>query len=759
MMEVRLPYDVSRRWFVAALGGSAILSGFLPSHANALVPLGVKDGPGYSPTVWYVIGSDGHIVVHIALAEMGQHVGTALALLVAEELEANWNDIEIVHVDSDPKWGYQVTGGSWSVNHSYLTLSRAGAAGRIALVEAGARLLGMTADNCSARNSAVSSGAKSISFGEIVSSGVTLRSFTEDDLKRIQPKPAADRRLLGHDIKARDIPRKVNGQALYAIDRRVEGMAYARPIVPPTRYGNKIASWSDAKAKSVPGYLRTVQIEDPSDICQGWLVAVASSWPAASRAADLVDVTYNTGPAIDINEERLLAEGARLLDDPTTGTIFVQSGDVDAVFKGADDVLEATYRTGSVLQMQMEPVNALAWQDGEKWHIHAGDQQPSNSRLLVAKALGVDSSKVVIEASYLGGGFGRRLYGDFMVPAALTAKAIGRPVKLVFSRPDDVKFATPRSPTVQRIRTVADKSGRLRAYDYAGAAGWPTYVQTPNFLEDGVGGKGKVDAFAISGADHWYDSSSQRIRTIRNELVHVVFLPGYLRSVAPGYTCWAVETHIDELAHKLGRDPVDYRSFLLGAEGRNAGEGPNDVGGARRLKAVLERAAQKADWANRGSLPKGEGMGIALGGGQERTMPTWSATVAHVAVDRATGTVSVKRLISVVDAGTLVHPDGAHAQIEGGVLWGLSIALFEGTQCEKGRARDLNYDTYTPVRMADVPSVDIEFMVNDYVPVGLGEPGVITVAPAIGNAIFHAVGARVRDLPIRPQAVLKAMEA
>jgi CO/xanthine dehydrogenase Mo-binding subunit len=152
-------------------------------------------------------------------------------------------------------------------------------------------------------------------------------------------------------------------------------------------------------------------------------------------------------------------------------------------------------------------------------------------------------------------------------------------------------------------------------------------------------------------------------------------------------------------------------------------------------------------------------MGIALGGGQERTMPTWSATVAHVAVDRATGTVSVKRLISVVDAGTLVHPDGAHAQIEGGVLWGLSIALFEGTQCEKGRARDLNYDTYTPVRMADVPSVDIEFMVNDYVPVGLGEPGVITVAPAIGNAIFHAVGARVRDLPIRPQAVLKAMEA
>ncbi|MBX5088332.1 xanthine dehydrogenase family protein molybdopterin-binding subunit [Rhizobium lentis] len=749
-------FEVTRRWFLASLGSAAVVSGFLPNSAYAAVPAVPPLHGGYSPTMWYTVHGDGKIVVHVPLAEMGQHVGTALARIVAEELEADWEHVEVVHVDPDPKWGYMITGGSWSVNQKFLLLSRAGAAGRTAFIEAGAMMLGAAPSECSARASRVVFGDKSVSYGDIVSAGAITRTFSEEELKGIKLKPPHERRLLNGAFAARDIPAKVNGQAVFGIDRSVEGMLFARPVMPPTRYGSKITSWSDARAKAVPGYIRTVEIEDPSDTCQGWLVVVAEDWPAASEAVELLDVQYQAGSSSQIGEDAIIAEGLRLVNQPDGGSLFYQSGDVSEL--ASPDAFEAVYITHTALQMPLEPLNALVWHDGDLWRIHTSDQHPSASHPLVARALGVLPEKVAMESSYLGGGFGRRLFCEFIVPAALTAKAMGQPVKLVFSRTDDSKLCQPRSPTVQLIRSRTNGDGTLASYEYRGAAAWPTHAQNPAFLSDAVDKKGKIDAFAISGADHWYDAAVQSIRTMRNEVAHDVFLPGYLRSVSAGYTTWAVETYIDELAYKLGRDPAQYRRSLLTKQGRNSGEAPQSVGGAQRLRDVLDKVIAKSGWADRSQLADGEGMGIALGTGQERTMPTWSATVARVAVDRSTGKVSVKRLVSVVDAGVLVHPDGALAQVEGGMLWGLSLALHEGTEFENGLPRDLNFNSYTPVRMQDVPDVEIEFVANDHMPVGLGEPGVITVAPAIGNAIFHATGARLRELPIRPDAVLKALE-
>ncbi|MCJ2049415.1 xanthine dehydrogenase family protein molybdopterin-binding subunit [Methylobacterium sp. J-070] len=718
---------------------------------------GVSSG-GYSPTLWYEIGGDGRILVHVTRAEMGQHIGTALARVIAEELEANWDHVEVVHVDTDPRWGMMITGGSWSVHKSFDQLSRAGAAGRIALLDAGARMLGAPAKECVARDSEIRHGSRSVGYADIVASGKVTRQFTEADLASIALKPASERRLLNHDTVARDVPSKVNGTAVYGIDRKIDGMVFARPILPPTRYGNSILSWDDTAARKVPGYLRTVVLEDPTRTCQGWLVAVAESWPVAAKAADLVEVRYKSAGGA-ASDEQMLAEGARLVESPSTGGVFYQDGDPLTRIAEAHEVYEGTYRTHTVLHMHLEPLNALAWQDGKTWRVHAGNQWQSITLPLVAKALGIDQADLVFETSYLGGGFGRRLYCEHIVPAALAAKAMGRPLKLIFARSDDTKFDQPRSPTVQKIRSVTDGTGALLAYDHRCAAGWPTASISPEFLTPSQDGNGSVDQFAISGADHWYDSASQRICAIRNDLVHTTLLPGYLRSVAPGYTTWAVETHIDELAHKLGRDPAEYRLALLGAKGRNGGAAPHAVGGAKRLRTVMERVLEKAGWSGRGKLPPGKGMGLALGTGQEREMPTWIATVAQVAVDTQSGTVMVERLTSVVDAGTLAHPDGALAQVEGSMLWGLSLALFEGTEYEKGLPRDLNLDTYTPVRMTDVPEMDIEFLRNDHMPVGLGEPGVVSIAPAIGNAIFAAVGARVRDLPIRPAAVRAAMGA
>ena len=276
----------------------------------------------------------------------------------------------------------------------------------------------------------------------------------------------------------------------------------------------------------------------------------------------------------------------------------------------------------------------------------------------------------------------------------------------------------------------------------------------PEALEKGLYGM-SYDPYSIAGADHWYNVGAQRVRALSNDLANSAFRPGWLRAVAPGWTNWAIESFMDEAAHARRVDPVAFRVGLLDGTGRNAGSAPNSVGGAKRQAAVLQRAAQKAGWG--AAMPKDTGLGIATTFGQERNMPTWVACVARVQVDRGSGAVTVEKLTIVVDSGTVVHPDGALAQVEGGALWGLSMALHEGTEFVKGQVSDTNFDSYTPLRIGDVPELDVEFIDSTEVPVGLGEPATTVVAPAIGNAIFAAVGARLRHLPMRPAALRKAL--
>lgn len=759
-------FTLSRRGFVIGSTGATAVLAFTGLTAcggpaeEAASPSEQIAAKSFEPTVWTEIHADGSIKVHIAKAEMGQHVGTALARVVAEELEADWSDIEIVHVDSDPKWGYMVTGGSWSVFTTFDELSRAGAAGRIAMIEAGAALMGVDAASCTARASKVVHAGGEMRYGDIVAQAELNRSFTDDDLQAITLKPASERRLLGKAIDALDIPEKTRGAATYGLDVELDGMVYARPVLPPTRYGSSVNSFDDSAAQEIAGYLQTVAINDPSGTCQGWLAVIAETWPAAQAAADALIVDWTPGPRAGVSEANILAEGRRLASDATAGAEWVRVGDPEGAFETAGQVVETEYTTNSVLHFQMEPVNALAMQDDDgHWRIHGGNQWQSLILPVLATALGVEESSITLHQYYLGGGFGRRLFGDYMVPAALASKALGRPVKMIFTREDDARFDCVRSPSVQKVRTGLNADGAPVAYEHRAAAGWPTYSMAPGFLAEVVDGTGKADGFSISGADHWYSIPNQRVAAIRNAVAQETFLPGWLRAVGPGWTHWAVEQHIDEVAHALGQDPIAFRLSLLTAEGRNAGKAPESIGGASRLAAVLRRARDKSGWAGRAELPDATGLGVALCTGQERTMPTWLATVARVSVDRESGRVRVDKLTQVVDCGTVVHPDGALAQIEGGALWGVSMALHEATALENGQVKDRNLDTYTPLRMADVPELDIEFFANDYVPTGLGEPGVSGVAPAIANAIFDAVGVRVRDLPMTPDRVKAALDA
>jgi isoquinoline 1-oxidoreductase subunit beta len=289
--------------------------------------------------------------------------------------------------------------------------------------------------------------------------------------------------------------------------------------------------------------------------------------------------------------------------------------------------------------------------------------------------------------------------------------------------------------------------------DHHAAAGWPTATIAPYFL--GKDAKGTpYDPFAISGADHWYNVGAHRVRALRNDLADGTFRSGYLRSVSAGWTNWAVESLMDEVAHETGVDPVAFRLRLLDGVGRNAGSAPNSVGGARRQAAVLARGAQKAGWGR--AMPNDVGLGIASTFGQERNMPTWVAYAARVRVDRTSGHVAAEKLTIVIDAGTIIHPDSAAAQVEGCFV-GSSTALYEGTEFTKGQRKDTNLDSYRVLRMGETPEMDIEFIPSMETPVGLGEPAT-AVAPAIGNAIFAATRARVRHLPILPEAVLAALK-
>jgi CO/xanthine dehydrogenase Mo-binding subunit len=746
------PVDLSRRSFLVGSAAAGLALGYSAVPGMLGADQAFAAAGNFDPSVWYSIAPDGLVTITCGKADMGQHIASTMAQIICEELGSNWKDMRVQLASNDPKFndpvlGAQITGGSWSTMMNFDAMSRAGAAGRMALTEAAAASMGAPASELTVKDSVIShaKSKKTMTFADIVKSGKATKTFTPDELKAIKLKTPDQYTMIGVSVPQLDIPSKTNGAAKYGIDVMLPGMVYGKIVMPPVRYGATVKSVDDAAAKKVPGFIKAVTLDDKTGTTTGWVVAVANTYSNAKKAADALKVTYDGGPNAKLSSQSLLDEAKRLqaLDD--SGLFFVKDGDTAAALGSAAKVLEAEYTTSINIHAPLEPMNATAEQKGDIWHIYSGNQFATRSGAIAAGAAGVDPKFVVMHQMWLGGGFGRRLDADMMVPAVQAAKAVGKPVKVIYSREDDMTMDFSRPLTFQKIKAGLDGDGKLIAMNHDVVSAWPTKRWgIPDFLSPSVDKKGALDAFTVNGADFFYSVPNHNVRAILNEMAHNATPSGQLRSVAPGWTFWAVESMIDELANAAGKDPAQFRIALLDGKGKNDG-------GAQRLRNTLLAAMGMAGYGTK-ALPKGEGMGVACVSSQERATASWTACVAHVAV-APSGEVKVKKLTVATDVGTQVHPDNIRAQVEGAALWGLSLAMYEKATLKDGGIEQTNFDTYTPLRMSQMPEVAVSVIANGEKATGVGEPAVTVIAPALGNAIFNACGARVRSLPITAEAV------
>jgi isoquinoline 1-oxidoreductase subunit beta len=765
---------------------------------------------GFTPSIWFTLTPDGKVTMHIVKAEMGQHVGTGLAQVIAEELEVKWDDVRLdsplESVENFAIYGLAYTVNSGSITTEFDRLSRAGAAGRMALIEAGAKILGANDTDCTASNSRVTDrvSGRSVSYGEIIQKVKIDRKFAyPEDFKAIKLKAPGTYNMIGKSIPALDIPSKTNGQAKYGIDVFLPNMVYGALVIPRTRYGSKVKSIDDSEARKIPGFVKAVKVDDSMGKCTGWVVALAEKFPVAVRAAQALKVEVDPGPYGGLNTADLFAEYAQTTKNATAGANWVLEGDVDKALAGAEKVLEMEYTTDMVCHATMEPLNATVHFVDGAWHVYSGTQSTSFARMTLtaylSKVLGQkpEDIKIYVHESILGGGFGGKQDYDEILAAAYCAKEAGRPVKLIQTRESTFATSFPRTPTYHKLKAGL-KNGQLVAMDHNICCGWmgPRFSVGKKYgtdwlqLDSWDAKKEDIDQWSIGGSDHWYDVENNRVRAFDSDRTTWAVQASALRTVSNSYNMFVVESFMDEVAHALNRDPLEFRLALLNGKGSargipNAGytpgtssdyymdrlwislPWPNDnswpmyesttVGGALRLANCLRVAAGRAGWGAK-KLPSNTGMGIAVSSAEERQSPTWVAGIAEVTVDPRTGQYRINRLTIAMDPGTVINPLNAKAQIQGAALWGTSQVMAERLTLKDGALEQSNFHDYTPIRLADVPPIDVELIDSGHHPSGVGEPASTVVAPAVANAIYNAVGVRVRHMPITAEAVLAGLK-
>jgi isoquinoline 1-oxidoreductase subunit beta len=691
--------NVSRRQFLQAsvVGGTGLVLAisYRPARAAAAA--------SFQPNAFLRIDGDGRVTIWVAKSEMGQGVLTALPMVVADELEADWSTVRVEQALADPKYGRMTTGGSSSIRRSFEPLRKAGASAREMLVLAAAKRWGVEPSSCKAEQGVVFHGSsgRRFGYGELVSEAAQLSVPAEPKLKE-----PSQFRYIGKPMPRLDIPSKVDGSAVYGIDVKVPNMLVATLARCPV-FGGKLAKVDERAARAVPGVRHVVRLDS------GVAVVADSTWPAL-RGREALAVSWDEGPNGKLGQEEILNTLTEAVKKP--GASARHEGDVARALAEPGPRLEALYQAPFLAHLTVEPQNCVADVRADGCTVWAPTQVADSTREMVAKRLGLAPEQVVVHTTFLGGGFGRRLETDFVLEAIDVSKAVSAPVKVLWTREDDFAHDFYRPPSAHHLAGALDAHGSPIA--------WLHRLSVPSRSPERL--KNGIDAGALEGAIRVpYAIPNLEVQFAATSTPVPV---GPWRSVAHSYNAFAVESFIDELAHLAGKDPLAFRRQWLTS--------------APRHLRVLDLVAEKAGWGS--ALPKGRARGIAV----HESFGSVVAEVVEVVVEG--GGFRVARVVCAVDCGTIVNPDTVEAQVQGGVLFGLSAALREAITIDAGRSAQTSFAEYGPLRMRDAPSVEVHTVHTNEPPGGIGEPGVPPVAPAVANAVFAATGKRLRALPLQP---------
>ncbi|WP_250449050.1 xanthine dehydrogenase family protein molybdopterin-binding subunit [Lysobacter enzymogenes] len=721
----------SRRRFLksgATIGGGLVVGFLVPGakrFAQAAPAAAAAVSAGFAPNAFLRIAADDTVTVLLSHSEMGQGIWTGLAMLIAEELDADWSKIKVEHAPAAPDYkhtafGMQMTGGSTSTWSEFERYRMAGATARALLLAAASKRLGVPAERLRTENGAVIDGSRRLRYGELVAAAAGLTApATPPKLK-----DAKDWKIIGKPTRRLDGPEKIDGRAKFGMDVHFDGLLTAMVARAPV-FGGTVKSFDDSAARKVPGVRDVVRV--PSGVA-----VVADHYWAAKQGRDALKIDWNPGPNADgLDDAKLRAEFARLAA-AGGGAVASRAGDADAALKGAAKVIEAEYHVPYLAHAPMEPLNCTVRIGADRCEVWTGTQFQTLDQAVAAKITGLAPEQVQIHTTFLGGGFGRRATpsSDFVSEAVHVAKAAGKPVKTVWSREDDVRGGYYRPMYLQRARIGLDKQGRPVAWKQTlvGQSIITGTPMAPMLVKNGVDStsvEGVADSPYIQGVkDHFVELHSPQTG------IPVL----WWRSVGHSYNGFVMESLIDEAAHAAGRDPVEYRRALLGEHPRHL--------------AALNLAAEKAGWGSK--LPAGRARGVAV----HESFGSYIAQIAEVSLEDAPGgkRIRVHRFVCAIDCGLAVNPDGVRAQMESGINFGLGAALYSELTFRDGRVRQSNFHDYRVLRMDEAPAIEVHIVPSAEKMGGAGEPGTAPVAAAVANAVFALGGTRLRELPLRVPA-------
>jgi len=740
-----------RRSFLAGLGlavGGFALGVIGDAHAAAgstPPPLAPGGAPGLHANVFVHIAPDGLVSIVCHRSEMGQGVRSSLPVLIADELGADMARVKVLQADGDVIYGDQNTDGSTSIRNGFENARKAGATARTMLVAAAAKRWSVKPETCTAHDHAVFHPAtsRSLGFAELVADAAKLPVPSASEVKL---RPRAELKHLGAELPLLDGPGIVNGTAVFGADVRLPGMLVAVIARPPV-VGAKLARYDATRALAIPGVKRVVEIPAPSAPYHfkplGGVAVVATDTWSALRGRAALELTWERA-ANDVYDSARFREAlSAAVNKP--GKVVRHTGDVDAAIASATTKIEAEYHVPHLAHAPMEPPAALARVDGGRCEIWTSTQDPQTAKAEVAKALGLDPKNVTVHVTLLGGGFGRKSKPDYVVEAALVARAAGAPVRLQWTREDDIQHDYFHSVSAQRLTAGLDASGKV--------VGWLHRTAFPSISSTFAPGITHADAGELQQGVLDFPLAIPSVRAENGEATAHVRI-GWLRSVHNIHHAFAIGSFIDEIAHARKADPRDVLLEIVGPPrivsladlgvdklsnyGTPLDKHPIDTG---RLRHVIERVTDLSQWTAQRKA------GRALGLAAHRSFLSYVAVVASVVLD-PNGKVRVDEAWIVIDAGTILNKERVRSQLEGAVVFGISIALHGAVTMRGGAVEQSNFRDYPVARIGEVPrEIHVEIVAGEGLPGGVGEPGLPPVAPAIANAVFALTGKRIRNLP------------